>query len=300
MLGALKTALWFEERKQKFDWVLDEGSPIAENQVKGIDTSLALVSIEEKGNLSLNLTVEQQPGHASRPPKIQAAAILARALCRIDKKPFPYRLSPTVLAFFCSIGRLISGVQGFVMRHARFFSIVFKSLFFKLAAVSPTTEAMLKTTVAMTMLEGSSADNVMPSQVRAVINLRLLYPWTIEAATAFIKKAINDKRVQISYYEPGSNPVPAPRYLNLNTEDGWLKIQSVIAQVWPDVPLMPFIMVAISDSRHYQKLSNNIFRFSPQKLDADELNRIHGHDERISEKNLHNELSFYSKLMRLL
>ena len=296
-LGAANTAKWFKERGQRFDFILDEGSPVAENQIKGINSPFALVGIEEKGYLSLNLTVKQQPGHASIPPKIQAAAVLARALCRIAKKPFPYRLSPTVEKFFASVARFIPGIKGIVMRHARIFRITLGPLFFKLAAVNPTTEAMLKTTVAMTMLEGSAADNVLPSQVRAVVNMRLLWPWTTKAVTAFIKKAVNDKRVEISDYEPGSDPVPPNRdYLNY----GWQEIKSAVTEVWPGVPVMPFIMVAITDSRHYKELSNCIFRFSPQKLNLNELNLIHGHDERISLENLHNELKFYLHLLRLL
>jgi len=307
--GAFKTAQWLENRGLHFEWVLDEGSPIADNHIRDIDTPLALISLEEKGNLSLNLTVEQEPGHASRPPKVQAAAILARALCRIEKKPFPYKLGKTVEMFLAAAGKYIPGIKGFVMRHARAFSIVFGSLFFKIAAANPSIEAMLKTTVAMTMLEGSTADNVMPSQVRAVINLRLLYPWTVESATEFIRKAINDKRVQISFYEPGADSTAAftfskdkrnPKISSDSAQNGWKEIFSAMNEVYPGIPLLPFIMVAITDSRHYKNLTNNIFRFSPQKLNPDELNRVHGHYERISLENLNNELLFYTHLLRLI
>ena len=296
-LGAEKTAQWFTERSVQFDWILDEGSPVAENQIKEIDTPIALVSIEEKGYLSLNLTVEQEPGHASRPPKVQAAAILAKALCKIAKKPFPYKLRPVVESFFASVAEFTPGIKGFVMRHSRLLSIVLRPLFFKLAASNPTTESMLKTTVAMTMLEGSSADNVLPSEVRAVINMRLLSPWTVKTATAFIKKAIGDDRVKLSEYEPGADPVTANC---TSISDNCPEVQTAINQVWAGVPLMPFIMVAITDSRHYKNLTNQIFRFSPQKLNSEEMNGIHAHDERISLENLNNELLFYSNLMRLL
>jgi len=295
-LGAKEAALWFKERKQKFDWILDEGSPVAENQIDGIETPVALIGVEEKGNLSLWLTVEQEPGHASRPPKVQAAEILAKALVRIGKKSFPYKLRPVVEEFFKEVSKLIPGVKGFVLRHARKLG----PLFFKLVATNPTMQSMFRTTIAITMLEGSEADNVMPSKVRAVINMRLLYPWTVQTATAFIKKTINDKQVQISEYEPGADPVAA----NCNHTDykqhGWQEIKNALNDVYPGVPLMPFIMVAITDSRHYKNLTNSIIRFNPQKLDPDEIKRVHGHDERISVENLNRELLFYTNLLRLL
>ena len=292
-LGAMETVRWFEKRGQRFDWVLDEGTPIAENQIKGINIPLALISIEEKGYLSLKLSVEQEPGHASRPPRVQAAAILGRALCRIAKKPFPFRLSSTVETFFKQVAPLMPGVQGFVMRHCRGLG----RLFFTLAASNPAIESMVRTTVAMTQLQGSAADNVLPSQASAVINLRLLWPWTVGSATAFIKKAISDERVTVGVHGLATNPVPASAACR---GKGWAELEGALAEAWPGIPLLPFIMVATTDSRHYQNLCQSIFRFTPHTLDPFEMAGVHGHNERISEENLRRGLKFYSALLRSL
>jgi carboxypeptidase PM20D1 len=291
--GAMEIVKWFQQRGQRFDWMLDEGTPIAVNQIKGVDFPIALLSIEEKGFLSLSLTARQRPGHTSQPPKVQAAAVIAHALCRIDKKPFPFRLNSTVEMFFRQISVFMPLVQKFVMSHAR----ALGPLFFKLAATTPIITSMLRTTVAMTQLEGSAADNVMPSEVRAVINLRLLWPWTIETATAYIKKTINDKRVEVNIYGLGSDPVPASIEFK---SKGWAEFQTALAEAWPGVPLLPFIMLAATDSRHYQNICDCIFRFDPYKVDPKELSTIHGHDERISIENLNQILVFYSKLFRSL
>jgi carboxypeptidase PM20D1 len=293
ILGAMETVKWFQERGQRFDWILDEGTPIAVNQIKGVGSPIALISVEEKGYLSLSLTVKQDPGHASQPPKVQAAAVLARALCRIAKKPFPYRLSPTVEVFFRQISPFMPGIQGFVMRHAR----ILGPLFFKVAAATPVIASMLRTTIAMTQLGGSAADNVLPSEVRAVINLRLLWPWTVETATVFIKKAINDGRVDVTTYGLGTDPVPSRGEYQ---RKGWPELQAAVAEAWPGVPLLPFIMIATTDSRHYQNLSDCIFRFSPYKLEPKDLRGIHGHDERVSVENLRQGLVFYSQLLKSL
>jgi carboxypeptidase PM20D1 len=294
IFGAMEAAKWFTAQGRKFAWILDEGTPIAENQIKGIDTPLALVSIEEKGFLSLDLTVRQEPGHASRPPRVQAAAVLARALCRLDKRPFPFKLVPTVQRFFKEAAPFMPGVQGFVMRHAR----VLGPLFFAAAGSNPTIASMLRTTVAMTQLAGSAADNVLPSEARAVINLRLLQPWTVEKAIAFVKKAIGDERVRVTVYGLGTGPVPAGG--DCGAGGGWERIQAALAAAWPGAPVLPFLMVATTDSRHYKELSGSIFRFSPHALSPAEMNGIHGHDERISEENLERGLQFYTKLMESL
>jgi carboxypeptidase PM20D1 len=293
IFGAMETVKWFARRGQRFAWILDEGTPVAENQIKGVDSPVALISIEEKGFLSLDLCVAQEPGHASMPPETQAAAVLGQALCRIAARPFPFKLIPTIESFFAQIAPLMPGFPGFVMRHAR----AFGPLFFKAAASSPMTAALLRTTAAMTQLSGSAADNVLPSEARAVINLRLLRPWTVEGAIAFIKKAINDKRVQIKVHGLGTGPVAAsPDY----ERSGWPEIKAALAESWPGVPMLPFLMVATTDSRHYKELSGGIFRFSPHKLNPKEMSGTHGHNERISLENLRRGLQFYTKLLEAL
>jgi carboxypeptidase PM20D1 len=294
--GAMETAKWFAGRGQRFAWVLDEGTPVAENQIKSVNSPLALISIEEKGYLSLDLTAAQKPGHASRPPRVQAAAVLARALCRIAKKPFPFQLVPTAANFFRQAASFSAGGRGFVMRHAR----ALGPLFFRLAAKDAALAALLRTTVAMTQLEGSAAENVMPSEARAVINLRLLGHWTVEKAAGFIKKAINDERVKISVRGLASNPVPANPEHARGSGPGWKEMEAAVRETFPGVPLSVFIMVATTDSRHYQNLADGIFRFSPHRLGSGEMSRVHGHDERISEENLHNCLRFYTVLLRAL
>jgi carboxypeptidase PM20D1 len=293
VLGAMKTVEWMANRGQRFTWILDEGTPVVENQIDGVDTPLALVSIAEKGYLSLKLSVEQEPGHSSRPTNVQAAAVLGRALQRIGKKPFPFKLTKPAETFFKQIAHYLPGVKGFVMRHTRLLG----SLFFRAVSSSPTITAMLHTTVAMTQLSGSSADNVLPSEVSAIINLRLLEPWTVETAAEFIRKAVNDKRVKVSVHGMATDPVaPNENYRRL----GWEEIKSAVEEAWPGIPLVPFIMVATTDSRFYQKLTDNIFRFSPHKLNPKELNTVHGHDERISEENLNRGFVFYAKLLKSL
>jgi carboxypeptidase PM20D1 len=292
VLGAKETARWFAGRGLRFSWVLDEGTPIGENQIKGVHTPLAMVSIEEKGFLSLDLSVDQKPGHASQPPKVQAAAVLAKALVRISKKPFPWALIPTVEGFFSGLAPLMSRRRSWVMRHARLLGPVF----FRALKKNPDMAALLHTTAAITQLAGSAADNVMPSTVRAVINLRLLQPWTVEKTMNHIKKIVNDGRVSVAVHGLGTDPVPAnPEQARL-TGSGWKELGRAINKVFPGVPILPFLMTATTDSRHYQNLCEGIFRFSPHRLNPKELAGIHGHDERISLENLARGVQFYTTL----
>jgi carboxypeptidase PM20D1 len=294
--GAIEMAKWFAEKGIHFSWVLDEGTMVALKQISWIDKPLALLSIEEKGFMSVELSVDQVPGHASRPPAEQAAVTLAQALIRVSKAPFPFRLTPAVEAFFKKIGALSSGATGFFLLHAK----VFAPLLFLVMKKNATMASLLHTTLAMTQLEGSKADNIMPSEVKAVFNLRLLDPWTVESAMDHLKKAIHDERVKLRISNLSTNPVPANPKHAQEDGPGYAIVKNAIEKAFPDVPVLPFLMVATTDSRHYKEISDGIFRFGPQMLAPEELARVHGHDERVSIDNLNNAYRFYSLLLGAL
>ncbi|MDR2901281.1 MAG: M20/M25/M40 family metallo-hydrolase [Treponema sp.] len=294
--GAIEMRKWFKDKSIHFSWVFDEGTMVTLKQIAWIDKPLALLSIEEKGFMSVELSVDQAPGHASRPPNEQAVVTLAQALLRVSKAPFPFRLTPTVEAFFNKLGALSSGPIGFFLRHARFFA----PLLFAVMGKNSTMASLLHTTLAMTQLEGSKADNVMPSTVKAVFNLRLLDPWTVESAMEYLRKTIKDDRVKIRLSNLSTNPVPANPEHAKGEGPGYRIVKDAINKTFPDVPVLPFLMVATTDSRHYKDISDGIFRFCPQVLPPEELALVHGHDERISIENLHNAQRFYANLIGAL
>jgi carboxypeptidase PM20D1 len=309
LMGAQTTATWFAGRGQRFSWILDEGSPVTINQIRGINIPLALFSVEEKGFLSLELAVDQKPGHSSRPPRVQAVALLARALLRISRQPFPSRLSPTVAALFSHLAALRSRERGgtphpwaIALRTAVL--SVLGPLVAPVLAFSfrkdPQILALLRTTVAMTQLEGSLADNVMPSRVRAVINMRLLAPWSVDDAINYISWIIGDDRVKIRGLGFASSPVPAHPEHEHARGPGWEEMAKAVAAVFPGAVPIPFIMTAATDSRHYQKLAGGIFRFSPMRLSPADMSSVHGHDERISLENFFLAINFYTTLFEML
>jgi carboxypeptidase PM20D1 len=309
LMGARTMAAWFAEQGRRFSWILDEGSPVAVNQIRGIDTPLALFGVEEKGFLSLELAVDQKPGHASRPPRVQAVVLLARALLRISRRPFPVRLGPTVAVFFSLLTELRSRERGKNPHPGALAAgtALLKALGPLAAPVlafgyrkDPQILALLSTTVAMTQLEGSAADNVMPSQARAVINLRLLAPWTVDEAINYISWAIGDDRVRLRVLGSASSPVPAQSGHGRGEGPGWEEMAKAAKAVFPDAVPIPFVMTAATDSRHYRNLAGGIFRFSPMRLSPGDMSSVHGHDERISLENFFLAIRFYTALLELL
>jgi carboxypeptidase PM20D1 len=302
--GAKKSAEWFHNQGISFSWALDEGSIVALGQIPGVQQPLALIGVEEKGFLDIELVVQQAPGHASRPPENQAVAILAEALVRLSQKPFPYRLIPSVERFFTDLAPLAGKtsvrkrLQSFVLGHPRQLG----PLFFTLAGTSPATRALFRTTLAMTQLFGAKADNILPAEARAILNLRLLPGDTIDSALEYVRTIIGMDEVLVrpSPYRSANNPVLADRETADGQGPGWPQLTQALTSTFPDAVPLPFLVTATTDSRHYAKLCEAIYRFGPMELPPEEVARIHGHDERISLDNLYRGIDFYKQLIEQL
>ncbi|MDM7925265.1 MAG: M20/M25/M40 family metallo-hydrolase, partial [bacterium] len=215
---------------------------------------------------------------------------LARALCRLEKKRFPARLTPPVRAMFHALAREAAAPYRYVYAGIR----LFRPFVLAMLARTPSSDAMIRTTIAPTMLEGSDRENVMPQSVRATVNLRILPGETRESVTARVGKVIGDPGVTVSARGQSSDPSPvsdagSPEYA---------AIKETIAAVFPDVVVAPFLMVAATDSRHFARISRQVFRFNPVRLDTGELARIHGTDERIPVKDFGDLIVFFADLVR--
>ena len=58
------------------------------------------------------------------------------------------------------------------------------------------------------------------------------------------------------------------------------------------------MVLGATDSRHFQDIADNTYRFVPMRLTNADLPRIHGTNERISIENYMKSIRFYAQLMR--
>jgi carboxypeptidase PM20D1 len=151
----------------------------------------------------------------------------------------------------------------------------------------------------MTQLSGSDADNVLPSEARAVLNLRLLPGWTIEDAVQRVRKIVRDPRVEVTVNPDrgANNPVPAPRTVALGEGPGWKEVTHAVSSAFPEAASVPYLVTATTDSRHYADLCDAVYRFAPVELDGAGIGLIHNHDERISVENYVTGIVFYNALI---
>ena len=288
--GAAKVVATLAERGVKAEFTLDEGLVIVGGDMFGVDKDIALVALTEKGYLSLELTATGEPGHSSTPPKETAVSILAAAVTRVAESPMPARMTDPVRYMF----RFLGPEMAFPMRAALANLWLTKPLLLGQLASKRTTDAAIRTTTAFTIVKGGHTENVLPATASAVVNYRLLPGDTVEAMIERTRSLVKDERIAIAPTRPAYASPPPSRV------DGpaFAAVQESIRRSFPEVLVAPGMMLGGSDSHHYHAIAENIFGFQPIRLTPEDLERIHGHNERIGIQAFERMIVFYATLLQ--
>ena len=274
--GAKSVVDLLESRGVRPVLVLDEGGAIVEGVFPGIHDPIAVVGVAEKGGASITLTVEQQGGHAFAPPPMPATARLARAIVRLGSKPFRPRLTEAVRAMNRVMGASARGPAGAAIRGFGGVRPVVTGLFGRL---SDETRALTRTTAVVTMIDAGHAPNALPERAVATLNARILPGETVDSVMTHLRAAIHDEQVVVALLH-GTDPSPtAPA-------DGaaWELLRRTIAHPHPKAIVTPYLMLGATDSRHFTRLTEHVYRFSPFEMSAAERSGLHGMNERIRVK----------------
>jgi carboxypeptidase PM20D1 len=159
---------------------------------------------------------------------------------------------------------------------------------------SAQTASAIRTTTALTIFNAGNKENVLPGRAEATVNFRLLPGETEDSVVARVKSIIADDRVKVTPKPGNTNPPPVTSTAGPNYQ----AVNRTIREIFPDVLVVPGLMVAATDSRNYLDVTNNIFRFSPVRATAEDLTRFHGTNERLSVVNYADMIRFYRRLVQ--
>jgi len=283
--GAAKIAAVLKERGVTGMTSLDEGMMVVDGDVLGMDQKLAFVSLTEKGYLSLELIAHGNPGHASTPPRETTLGILSRAIARLEACPMPSSMPEPVKLMF----RYLGPEMPFPM-NAVFANLwLTKPLIMRKLASGRATDAVIRTTTAVTILEGGIKDNVLPATGRAVVNFRLIPGESTELVTERVRAIINDDRIEIRQFcKPSESP--SPSRVDVPAFD---RLHKTIRQLFPDVIVAPSMMLGGSDTHHYSGVARDCYGFLPLCLSEADIERLHGPNERIGIEAFTRMIGFY-------
>jgi len=291
---AIKIVDILESKKLTPKLVLDEGGAVTEKVFPGVNVPCAMVGIAEKGMVNLKYTVKSTGGHASAPKPKTPITTLAKACTRVHKHPFKARLVKPVKDMLETMGKysdkflikllcgnlwLFKGLLGFVGKK-----------------IGGNINAIMRTTTAFTTMKGADALNVIPTEAYLTSNHRILPGETMQSTLEYVQKIVNDKNINVEIVY-GQEPSTISKYEN---SLGYENIKNTIQEIWPGLPVAPYLMVAATDSRHQCRISDNVYRFSPIHLNKEEVTLMHSHNERISLENIIKSTEFYLRLIEKL
>lgn len=269
--------------------VLDEGGAIVSGVLPGLTRPGAMVGVGEKGVSHVVLTVHQQGGHASTPPRMTATVRLARAITRLNARPFPTGINEAIAEMFRLAGAHSSGPLAAVFRRPRLFSPVLR---LALSRLGDETNALVRTTTAVTQLSGSMARNALAERAEAVVNVRIAVGSSVAEAVAHVRGAIRDPLVQLTV-DDASEPSP----ISPTRGSQWQAIVDAVAAIDPGVLTLPYVQTGASDSRQFTGICDSVYRFTPFEMSAEERATLHAVNERVHVQTWLRGIDFYRHLI---
>lgn len=289
--GAGSIVKLLQQRGVKLDFVIDEGLVVTEGILPGVDKPAALIGVAEKGYLSVVLTATAKPGHSSFPPAPGTSAIgmLSAALERLDQRQFPAALDGVGREMFETLAPEMGGFNRIALSNLWLFGPVVRAQLEK----NPSTNAMLRTTTALTIVSAGNKDNVLPGVAQATVNFRMLPGDTGESVLRHVKE-VAGPGIEVRALSAGSEASP----VTSTQSASYQLVNRTMRSLFPGIVVAPGLVIGGTDSRQYLPIADHIYRFSPVRAKPEDLSRFHGTNERIATANLAELARFYHQLIR--
>ncbi len=294
--GAKQIAALLKSRGERLDFVIDEGLLITEGVLPGLAKPAALIGVAEKGFLSVQLKVGATPGHSSMPPPQgqSAIAMMSATLKRLDDDQLPAGIRGVAQEMFATLAPEMQGFSRVALSNLWLFGPLLQ----KQLEASGSSNAMLRTTTALTIVQAGNKDNVLPGRAEATVNFRLLPGDTIASVTAHVedaaKAAAPKGKFELTRLPGSSEASP----VSPTQSASYQLINKTVRELFPGTVVAPGLMIGATDSRHMIEIADHVYRFSPVRAKPEDLPRFHGTNERITEANLVELIRFYHRLVQ--
>src|SRR5262245_60655762 len=288
--GGIRWLLEHQPGSVKAAFAFNEGGMIRLGE--GGKPTWAELQTAEKSYQDYVLVAHGETGHSSVPLPDNAIYRLSRGLAKLAEYRFPARLLPVTRAYFLARAPLEPPAQGRAMRAIAAAKGPLPKDALAVLDADPVVASTLRTTCVATLLSGGTRVNALPAEARASVNCRILPDETPAQVQATLARVLADPGIEItppeerSVGEPSPLEGPAPA-----------AIAAVVAQMYPGLPVVPFMSRGATDSRFLRAHGIPAYGISPFLETDEDARRAHGVDERIPAASLRTGIEFLHRLV---
>jgi acetylornithine deacetylase/succinyl-diaminopimelate desuccinylase-like protein len=248
--------------------------------------------VSEKIPVNVDVIAAGTSGHASIPGKDNAIVHLAAAVAKIGEYSAPMQLTTVTRTYFDQLSKVENEETGKWMRALQTPDRADHAARW-LSEANPVWNSMLRDTIAPTIFQAGFRSNVVPSEAKAVLNVRLLPGNLADPLVEKLKSIVNDPQVRLQI-EPGSRGAAPSSSL-----DGELfkTIETVTAKEFPGAITMPMMSTGATDSAPLRLHNVQAYGLVPFPLTADDFRGMHADDERIPVESFHKGIEFLHRIV---
>lgn len=272
--GGRLGAGWFVEHHseliQDAGFLLTEGGGIR----RGEDGTAYTISVAEKAPCWIKLTAEGDPGHGSTPRPGNAVARLLRALDNVRGYVTPLKVVPAAQAYFTALATHEDDAAQ-ADRYRNLERALADPDFRRTFTADPRHNALVRNTIAPTVLRGSDKTNVIPDRAEAELDCRLLPGEDPERFLATLTEIVDDPQVEVSVllnFPAAASEAATPLFR---------AIAAVAARREPEARVLPSMLTGFTDAHYFREQGIVSYGFSGIALQAGESYGVHGNDERV-------------------
>jgi acetylornithine deacetylase/succinyl-diaminopimelate desuccinylase-like protein len=283
------------------EYCFAEGSgPVRENG----KVRYATLETGEKVPNGIDLVAQGIAGHGSVPLQTNAIARLAKAVAALTAWQPPVVLNDTTRAYFTRLAEIappeaarryrdVLSPDGKVVAAADEW----------LRANEPRHAAMLRTSLSPTIVQGGYRNNVIPSEAKATLDVRMRPGENYEAFLAQVNQVVNDPAVVARFNGWPPTTTGKPRIGGVSRIDnaGFAAVERALRKHY-DAAVLPTMLNAATDMAFLREKGMQCYGVGPA-IDAEEAPKgfgWHGDQERILETELHRFVRFHVDVVTAL
>lgn len=274
-----------KERGVTLGCVIDEGGGVGMDTRDGLTCPVGYVRTGEKGYADFEFSIKDKGGHSASPGKDSIVARLGQVAVDLHKNQFPYRLTKAVLDEYKAKADYMSENGELFKNLENDFDSVLP-----LIEENPQLAAKFHTTMALTMLSGSSQANILPTEVKMVLNCRLLEGDTVDALLEKFR-GIAGEGVEVNVLT-ANNPSPVSRIDSV----AYKCIEELTRELNPGCIVVPGISAGGTDARNYYPICDSVYRYGG--FPSGSGSGAHNFNESFKIEGCHKGPEFFYKLIQ--